>query len=219
MNEEQQKQWRAYQESVQRQQQEDFVKFQRAQQQHVDVQNELNNRPNRKYAAIVAVDLRGGFSKDGQIPWHYSADFKWFQTKTKGNVCVMGRTTYDDIDKRLGEKAAENVLPNRKTFVVTSRPLARSNATPIASMSELDFQLDRQNIPYDQTVFFCGGERIYLEGMSKADIVYMTVVNKDVDADKFFPNNLLQTDFQTTNIEKVDDEPDLRFITFTRKSQ
>lgn len=192
-------------------------KLQQAQRQAADVQNEINNRPQRKYAAIVAVDLRGGFSKDGQIPWYYAADFKWFQNKTKGNVCVMGRTTYDDINKRLGEKAATAVLPGRKTFVVTSRPLERDNAVAIAGLEHLDFALDKHDIPYDQTVYFCGGERIYTEGMSKCNVLHVTVVNKEVGADKFFPLYAIdKLGFTVNRIEAEPSEPDLKFVTYAR---
>jgi dihydrofolate reductase len=217
MNNEEMQQKREHQENIHRQQAEDVQKIQRAQRQHAEVQAELNTLPKRKYAAIVAVDLHGAFSKAGQIPWHYRDDFKWFQEKTRDNVCVMGRTTYDDICFRLGEKAHESALPNRKCIVVTSRPLARTNATSIASLSTLDFQLDKLNIPYDQTIFYIGGERVYLEGMSKVDTVYMTVVNKEVDGDKFFPRNLLQKQFDVVQTELVESEPDIRFVTWKRR--
>jgi dienelactone hydrolase len=56
-------------------------------------QQALDQMPRTKYAAIVAVDLMGGFSVGGKIPWYYPEDFKWFQQQTKGHICVMGRTT------------------------------------------------------------------------------------------------------------------------------
>lgn len=215
-DEQYQEAFRKHQEEAQREQAETARLLNQAHRQAAEVQQELNNRPRRKYAAIVAVDNRGGFSKDGQIPWHYPADFKWFQSKTKGHICVMGRTTYDDIDKRLGEKAAENVLPNRRSFVVTSRPLERSNATPVASIGAIDIILDRDNELYDKTIFFCGGWRIYNEGMAKVDRVYMTVINKEFDCDINFPKKMLTTDFGVLQIESQPDQPDLKFITFGR---
>lgn len=209
-----------YQEFVRRQQEEQMeaqAALMRAQRQAMEVQQEINARPVRQYASIVAVDLYGGFSKEGQIPWHYNADFRWFQNKTKGHICVMGRTTYDDINKRLGDKAAESVLPARTCFVVTSRPLPRANATAIASMTELDFLLDKQEIPYNKTVFYCGGERIYQEAMSKVNTVYMTVVNKEIGCDKFFPMQALnKLKFSVADVHTEENEPDLRFVTYKR---
>jgi dihydrofolate reductase len=181
-------------------------------------QQEINNTKRQKYAAIVAVDERGGFSKNGQIPWHYPEDFKWFQTQTKGHICVMGRTTYDDINKRLGEKAAESVLPGRRCFVVTSSPLPRENAIAVASISDVDKHLTFEDADNDRIVFFCGGERIYREGIAKCNTVYVTVVNKDVDADKFFPTSYLTKHFTQDKMFKADSAPDLRFTIWKRNS-
>lgn len=189
----------------------------RAQQQAQLTQQLINESPRQQYAAIVAVDERGGFSKDGKIPWHYPDDFKWFQQRTKGHICVMGRTTYNDINERLGDKAAESVLPGRRCFVVTSTPLPRNNATAVKSISDVDKHLTFADIDEGRTVFFIGGEKIYSEGIAKCNTVYITVVNKDVDADRFFPVNYVLKHFNQDKVFKVDTEPDLRFTVWKRK--
>lgn len=186
-----------------------------AQRQAAMTQHLINTRKRQQYAVIVAVDERGGFSKDGQIPWHYPEDFKWFQQHTSGHICVMGRTTYDDINKRLGDKAAVSVLPNRKCFVVTSSPLPRDNAIAVPNIGAVDKHLTEEDI--DKVVFFIGGERIYREGIAKADMAFITIVNKDVEADRFFPVNYILKHFEQDKVFKVDAVPELRFVTFRRK--
>jgi dihydrofolate reductase len=209
--------------------QESLRQQQRQQQQHAELQaslrqaahwaqktqEEINNIPRQRYVAIVAVDERGAFSKDGQIPWHYKEDFKWFQQHTKGNICVMGRTTYDDINVRLGDKAAVAVLPERKTFVVTSTPLPRDNAIAVASIGEIDKHLTFDDVD-NKIVFFCGGERIYREGIAKCDTVLVTIVNKDVDGDRHFPVNYLMKHFTQDKMFTVDTAPDVRFTVWKR---
>lgn len=160
-----------------------------------DYTNEL--RLPWKTATIVAVDLMGGFSKDGNIPWHYSEDFMWFQTLTREHICVMGRVTYDDIDKKMGERGRVNVLPDRECYVVTSRPLTRNNATPIASIYELSSHWSEDNA--HKNVFFIGGERIYKESVGFVDEAYVTVVNIVADCDRFFPVEYVTEHFKTTN--------------------
>lgn len=187
----------------------------KAQQFAAMTQQMINERKRQQYAVIVAVDERGGFSKDGQIPWHYPEDFKWFKQHTDGQICVMGRTTYEDINNRLGDKAAESVLPGRKCFVVTSSPLPRNNATAVKTIGEVDKYLTEGDL--DRTVFFIGGERIYREGIAKADLAYITVVNKDVDADKFFPVNYILKHFEQHRLFKTEGSPDLRFVIFKRR--
>jgi dihydrofolate reductase len=215
MQRQQQEFHRRQQEYMQQQQQlqRDLMQAQRIAVEH---QNELNNLPRQQYAAIVAVDERGGFSKDGKIPWHYPEDFKWFQNTTRGHICVMGRTTYNDINERLGDKAAESVLPNRRCYVITSSPLPRNNATAVASIGEVDKYLTPDDVDAGRTVFFCGGERIYREGIAKCNTVYTTVVNKDVDADRFFPVNYVLKHFTQDKMYKVDAAPDLRFVVWKR---
>ncbi len=181
-------------------------------------QQEINNAPRQQYAVIVAVDDQGAFSKDGNIPWNYPEDFKWFQSQTKGHICVMGRTTYDDINERLGDKASESVLPGRRCFVVTSKPLPRANAIAVASISEVDKHLTFDDADQGRIVFFIGGERIYSEGIAKANTAYVTVVNKTVEGDRFFPTKYLMKHFTMDKMFKNDTSPDLRFTVWKRTS-
>ena len=43
---------------------------------------------------IVAVDRNLAIGKGGRLPWHYSADMKFFKETTIGNAVVMGRHTW-----------------------------------------------------------------------------------------------------------------------------
>lgn len=165
---------------------------------------------------IVAVDLEGGFSKGGKIPWNEPDDLKWFKTTTVGHVCVMGRKTYEDINERMGDRGESQVLPGRQSFVVTSSPLPRNNATVISSLSDVDKYVTLDEINKGKKIFFIGGERIYREAIAKADTVYVTVVNAEVDADLFFPTKYLQTHFRLISAKKHPDAPNLRFTTWVR---
>lgn len=213
---------RAAQEAMMRQHAEAIAAQQRLQRELMEAQRwaqmtqqAINETPRQRYAAIVAVDERGAFSKDGKIPWHYPEDFKWFQQHTKGHICVMGRTTYDDINTRLGDKAAENVLPDRKCFVVTSTPLPRNNAIAVASVSDVDKHLTPEDAE-QRIVFFCGGERLYSEGIAKCNTAFVTIVNKDVEGDRHFPVNYLLKHFQSEKVFKNETAPDLRFTIWKR---
>lgn len=150
-----------------------------------------------KSAVIVAVDLMGGFSKAGKIPWHYGEDFMWFQSITNEHICVMGRTTYDDIDKKMGDRGADEVLPGRECYVITSKPLERFNAIPISSIEALaEYRTEHNAL---KTVFFIGGERIYKESVLMVDEAYITVINTIVDCDRFFPVEYVAEHFKTTS--------------------
>src|SRR5689334_14826336 len=60
---------------------------------------------------IVAVDRNLAIGKGGTLPWHYSADMKFFKQATMGNAIVMGRRTWATLNQP---------LPNRMNIVLTS---------------------------------------------------------------------------------------------------
>src|SRR5258705_10053020 len=61
---------------------------------------------------IVAVDRNGAIGKDGRLPWHYSADMKFFKETTTGHACVMGYNTWLTLKRP---------LPNRLNIVLSRK--------------------------------------------------------------------------------------------------
>lgn len=175
----------------------------------------IDEEPRPKYAVIAAVDLQGGFAKNGEIPWHFPTDLKWFANRTRGHVCVMGRTTYEDINKRLGEKAEKSVLPGRKCFVVSTTLEELPNATVVKSLGDVGNYLSDGDV--DKTIFIIGGERLFVEGISIAEQVILTIVNSEYNCDKFFPVWYVQQHFETSQVFMKEDAPELRFVIWKRK--
>jgi dihydrofolate reductase len=167
-------------------------------------------------ALIVAVDMHGGFTKGGEIPWYFPKDLKWFADHTKNQICVMGRVTYDSINAKLGEKAKESVLPERKCFVVSNTLTELPNATVIKTLSEVTQHLTDDELD-KKTVFFIGGEKIYRESISLANIVFVTVINGVYQCDKYFPTDYLMEHFDTDKVYKHEDVPECRFTVWKRK--
>src|SRR4029450_13025362 len=50
---------------------------------------------------IAAVARNGAIGKKGKLPWHYSADMKFFKATTMGHAVVMGRKTWATLKKPL----------------------------------------------------------------------------------------------------------------------
>ena len=61
---------------------------------------------------IVAISKNFAIGKDGKLPWHYSADLKFFKQTTTGHAIVMGWNTWESIGKP---------LPNRLNIVLTRK--------------------------------------------------------------------------------------------------
>lgn len=66
---------------------------------------------------IVAIAENYAIGKDGKLPWHYSADLKFFKETTTGNAVVMGSTTWRSIGKPLPDRL--NIVLSRTNSVQT----------------------------------------------------------------------------------------------------
>ena len=61
---------------------------------------------------IVAVDRNGAIGRGGTLPWHYSADLRFFKEQTTGHACLMGYKTWLTLKRP---------LPGRLNVVLTRR--------------------------------------------------------------------------------------------------
>lgn len=172
-------------------------------------------RNNNSINIIVAVDREGGFGKDGKIPWHFSEDLKHFKAITDNAVCIMGRRTYEDmiemVKKHRKDEPITELLPGRQCFVVTSNPdLEVEGATAIAGITEA---LDKADL--DRPIFVVGGEKMYIEALSVAQTVHMSVVKGDsYECDRFFPIEYLQSKFAIVAGTETDN---IYYVKYERK--
>lgn len=211
---------KAYEEAIRRAQAEQVAQqliIAKMQRQAAERQALIDAAPRQKYAIIAAIDVDGGFGKDGKIPWDYPEDFRWFQSQTKGNICVMGKTTYLEINEKMGEKGEASVLPDRKCFVVSSTldQADVKNATVIRSIYDVDLHLDDDDV--EKTVFYIGGEAIYNQAISRADRVVITAINDSFGCDRFFPTQALDKLFRVNKVFKSEHTNDLRFVDYIRR--
>ena len=122
---------------------------------------------------IVAMTKNKVIGKDNEMPWHLSDDLKNFKKLTLGKTVIMGRLTYDSIGRP---------LPNRKNIVL-SRSLKDKQVNVLSSVEEaLDITSS------EEEVFIIGGQDIYLQTIKKATKLYITMINSEIEGDKFFPN-------------------------------
>lgn len=128
---------------------------------------------------IVNVDNNWGIGLGDSLINHIPADMKFFKEKTTGNVVVMGKSTFLTFP---GQKA----LPNRVNIVLTTdKTWSAPDVIACHSIEELFEQLKR----YDtNTVFVIGGSTVYEQLLPYCDTAYVTKVDNEKPADKFFPN-------------------------------
>lgn len=138
---------------------------------------------------------------DNQIPWHYPEDFRWFKKMTTGNTVVMGRKTFESIGR---------ALPNRRILIL-SRSGFRAPGTDTVVRLE-DIHPERLT----GEVFICGGAEIYRQTLPGCSDLYLTVVDREVEGDTFFPHHEsrfhfagIVAEFPEFNIQHwIQDRPD-----------
>ncbi len=131
---------------------------------------------------IVAVDRNGAIGKGGKLPWHYSADMKFFKETTMGNACVMGYNTWLTLKKP---------LPNRLNIVLSRKAeIEQSDAVVVCRDvdSVLSMAKDRQG-----DLFVIGGAQVYQAFFPHIEKWLVTEVPLSVEgADTFMPKNYLE---------------------------
>jgi dihydrofolate reductase len=127
-----------------------------------------------RISLIVAMSLNGVIGRDNRLPWHLPADLKRFKELTMGHTIVMGRKTWDSINR---------LLPGRRTVVVSRNPrLEIEGATVVDSLhAALDAGAD------DAEIFVIGGEALFRHAMAHADRIYLTVVEAHFEGDTYMP--------------------------------
>ncbi|QDJ96372.1 dihydrofolate reductase [Xanthomonas phage Xoo-sp13] len=163
---------------------------------------------------IAAVDSDFGFGKDGAIPWHYPEDFKYFQKMTEGNTVIMGKATYQDLT---GYFKGQKLLPKRECIVVTSDNdlyIPYENVRPSRSVNEA-IDLAKEILQGD--IFLIGGERIFTEGLSLADCVYLTMIPGSHECDRFFPYKKLNTTHEIHKSTEAVNTPEMRFNVYVNR--
>ena len=63
-----------------------------------------------KLSLIVAISNNGVIGHQGQLPWQLSSDLQRFMRITMGHHIIMGRVTYESIDR---------LLPGRTSVILT----------------------------------------------------------------------------------------------------
>jgi dihydrofolate reductase len=130
---------------------------------------------------IVAIAKNYAIGKDGKLPWHYSADLKFFKKTTTGNAVVMGSNTWKSVRKP---------LPNRLNIVLSRSENIEHQPNVLLLRSKEETLALSNYLNCD--VFIIGGAKTF---ETFADVIEKWVVTEVPlsveDADTFMPKNFL----------------------------
>jgi len=128
---------------------------------------------------IVAIAQNWAIGKDNKIPWYIKEDFQHFKEKTTGYPCIMGDKTYDSLPDNA------RPLPGRENIVCTLlKDYKSEGATLFHDFNEAIAYVKKKNV---EKAFIIGGATIYKLGMKVADVLELTRIYCDYDADAFYP--------------------------------
>jgi dihydrofolate reductase len=142
---------------------------------------------------IVAASANNVIGVQGKLPWRLPADLKRFKEVTTGKPIVMGRRTWDSIGRP---------LPNRKNIVISRNPGFSAPGCIVVDSPEAAIEAAGSA----DEMMIIGGGHIYREFLSRADRIYMTRVDVEIDGDAHFPALLedawCETDRQSFPIQE-----------------
>ncbi len=125
---------------------------------------------------LVAAAENNAIGKNNQLLWHLPNDLKFFKNTTWGMAVIMGRKTYESVDKP---------LPGRFNIVITRQADWKAEGVIVAA--DLHDALQKAAETNCNEIFVIGGGEIYKQSLEIADKIYMTRVHASFDADTFFP--------------------------------
>ena len=154
---------------------------------------------------IVARSRNHVIGRDNQMPWKISADLQFFKRVTMGHPVIMGRKTWESIGRP---------LPGRRNIVVSRNAQFQLEGAELAG--SLEEALNR--FSEAPRVFVIGGEQLFKQAFAKADRLYITEIDIDInDGDTFFevPDTASWKEIERT--PGVEGEITFNFVTLERK--
>jgi dihydrofolate reductase len=144
---------------------------------------------------IAAVDRQGAIGKGGKLPWHYSADMKFFRETTTGHAVVMGRKTWLTLGKP---------LKNRLNIVLSRDSSAVEPQESLLVLSDVESVLSL-NDSLTTDLFVIGGAQIYEAFLPRIERWIITEVPLSVKgADAFMPEGYLDG-FKEADSKPIDE--------------
>lgn len=130
--------------------------------------------------SILNCDKKWGIGKKNGLLFNLPLDMKFFRETTRGHVVCMGENTLLSFP---GSKPLKN-----RTNIVLSQDLTHNYDGVINVHTFEDFLAKIRYYSKNDTVFVIGGASIYRQTLPYVDEVLLTKVNKDGQAEVFFPN-------------------------------
>ncbi|HSQ25039.1 MAG TPA: dihydrofolate reductase [Pyrinomonadaceae bacterium] len=149
---------------------------------------------------IVAIDRNLAIGKGGKLPWHYSADMKFFKETTIGNIVVMGRRTWLTLKGPLKDRT-NIVLSQNSNLAANDSVIVMRDVDSVIAFAEKQ----------DSDLFIIGGAKVYEAFLRYIQRWVVTEVPLSVEgADTFMPADFLEG-FEMYELRQLDEHLRVKF--------
>ena len=124
---------------------------------------------------VVAVARNGVIGRDGGLPWHISSDLKRFKAITMGKPLIMGRKTWDSLPRKPLPGRLNIVITRQKNFQAEGAVVVADPKAALAAAGQAD------------EISVIGGAAIFGLLLPRAQRIYLTEVDLEVEGDTYFP--------------------------------
>lgn len=135
------------------------------------------NRPS--IALIWAMARNRVIGYRNTLPWRLPADMQHFKALTSGHAVLMGRKTFESLGRP---------LPNRTNIVISRNPDYAPAGCLVANDPDQAIEIARRNpAAVGQEIYVIGGENLYRQMLPRANRLYITQIDAEVEGDAWFP--------------------------------
>lgn len=124
---------------------------------------------------IAAMSENRVIGYKNSLPWSIPEELQHFKKVTMGKTMIMGRKTFDSINRRL--------LPGRKTIILTTNEGETGTEYEVANNIEQAIELAGDV----EEIMIVGGANIYREFLPLANKIYLSIINGNYEGDTYFP--------------------------------
>ena len=152
---------------------------------------------------IAAMASNRVIGKGNDIPWHIPGEQLRFKKITWGHTLIMGRKTYESIGRP---------LPGRRNIVVTRNETYDAPGCEVANSFDSALSLCEG----EAKVFIIGGAQLYGLSLARASSLILTVLERKVDGDTFFPE-FTENDYSIVKSESVTEPERYTVLWYVKK--
>lgn len=148
---------------------------------------------------ILAVDKNWGIGKDSKMLFHIKKDLEHFKKLTSGNICIMGRKTYESMGA---------ALPNRENLILSrNKNYKAKDALVFNDYKDILAYLEGK----DKEAFVIGGEKIVECFLDFCDEAIITKIYEEKVADSHLHNFDLDKDWKIACKSDIFEEKGVSF--------